>query len=452
VWAKPISIGGVIMTQKILDCIESRKEEIIHLAREIYENPETGFKEFKTAKLVSDKFNELGLEFTALKDIPGVKATIDTGKAGPGLAIFGELDSVICSQHPHANKETGAAHACGHNAQIAAMIGSIIGLLDSGILKELSGKIHFMAVPAEECIELAYREELREKGVLRYLIGKPELLHRGLFDDVDICISIHSIAGNKKFSLNNSANGCILKQISFFGKAAHAGGEPHKGINALYAANLGLMAINSLRETFLEKEYIRVHPIITKGGDIVSAIPDDVRVETYVRGKTMEGILEANKKVTRALAGGAIAMGAKVEIKDIPGFYPLTVDKNLKEISREVMTDIVNNDDIVEFDHTTASSDIGDLSSIMPVIQPYLGGVEGGLHSIDFRITDEEIAYVLGAKYLALTAVRLLKNDASEARKVIKEYNPVFKCKEEYFTFMDSLFSSRIYSGKDILD
>src|SRR5262249_58216172 len=95
------------------------------------------------------------------------------------------------------------------------------------------------------------------------------------------------------------------------GQASHAGGAPHMGINALYAANVALTAINALRETFREDDTIRVHPIITHGGVQVNVIPADVRVEMYVRGKTVEAIMDAHTKVDRALQAGAVGPRAQ---------------------------------------------------------------------------------------------------------------------------------------------
>lgn len=441
------------MIEKIKAAIDSRKNEIINFGDRIFDNPETGFKEFKTSAFAAEKFRGLGLEIQQFDDIPGVKATFDTGRKGPGIAIMGELDAIICTEHPCCNKETGAVHACGHNAQMAAVVGAAMGILDSGISDNLSGKLHFMAVPAEEYIEVGYRMELREKGVIRYLGGKPELLSRGWFDDVDLCIMVHSLPGLDKFAVSCSENGCLVKKIRFIGKASHAGAAPHEGINALYAANLGLSAINAIRETFKEDEYIRVHPIITKGGDIVNVIPSEVCLETFVRGKTMDAVLKANKTVDRALAGGALAMGAKVEIEDIPGYFPNIPDGNLSLLGEAVMSRLAKACEIARFGHGTASTDVGDLSTLMPVIQPYVGGVSGGLHSADFKYTDKEIAYLLGAKFLAGTAATLLSGDVAEAERIIASFTPIFKSHNEYFDYVNGLFSKKtlpVYDKEDI--
>lgn len=432
---------------RVKECIDKRKKEIIALGEDIYKNPETGFKEFETSQKVVDKFKDLKLEYVQAGNIPGVKATIDTGKPGPGLAIIGELDSVICSEHPHSNPKTGAVHACGHNVQIAVMTGAAIGLLDSGVIDSLSGKIHLIAVPAEEYIEVGFRKELRDKDIIRYLGGKPEFLVRGLLDDVDLAALLHlNASGTSKMKIQESSNGCIVKMIKYTGKAAHAGGAPHNGINALYAANIGLSAINALRETFRECDYIRVHPIITKGGDIVNVIPSEVYIETFVRGKAVEAIMDANKKVDRALAGGAVAMGAEVLIEDLPGYFPAHYMKELRSMTKNIMLEMVSEEEIDETGHGTGSTDMGDLSMLMPVIHPYIGGATGGGHSASFRITDPDTAYILGSKYLALLAVELMQGEAANAKKIINKYQPYFKSKEEYFKFTDKLFATKKFS------
>jgi amidohydrolase len=435
------------LKEKVNQCIDERREKIISLGQQIYANPEIGYKEHKTSELITKQFSNLGLNFTHFGDIPGVKATLDTGKPGPGLAIFGELDAVICPEHADSNKETGAVHACGHNVQLANMIGAAVGILASEAATHLSGKIHFIAVPAEEYIDIPYRKELREKGVIRYLSGKPEILARGFLDDVDVSMMLHVAPTKKKFLLDSSWNGCIVKNINYIGKASHAGDSPHEGINALYSANIALTAINSLRETFKEEDYIRVHPIITKGGSVVNAVPSDVRIETYVRGKTMEAILETNKKVNRALIGGAIAMGTKVEIEDIPGFFPLTFDVGMVSIAEDVMTELVGKDGIDrQKPHSTGCSDMGDLCAVMPVIHPSIGGIVGGLHSSEYRIIDFETTYILGAKFLADMAIELMMGKAEKAIDIVNNYQPTFKSKDEYIEFNDKLFSKKTYS------
>ena len=123
-------------------------------------------------------------------------------------------------------------------------------------------------------------------------------------------IHTHSDQTMKKAGVAESSNGFVSKLIRFVGRAAHSGGSPHLGINALNAAQIAINAMHAQRETFRDGDAIRVHPIITKGGDIVNVVPAEVTMETYVRGRTKEAILDANVKVDRALRAGALAVGA----------------------------------------------------------------------------------------------------------------------------------------------
>jgi len=277
------------LKERIAAVVESNRDDIVEVGETIMRNPELGFKEFETAALVQQKFDELELDYRAGLARTGVKARIDTGRPGPTLALIGELDALVVAGHPMENPETHAAHACGHNAQIAGLMGAAATLSDPTILRDLCGSIVLFAVPAEEYVEVEYRHGLVQDGELEFLGGKPELIARGEFDDVDLAMMIHTHSRpdeNGMASVTASNNGCVVKQIRYVGKAAHAGGAPHMGVNALYAAHIGLAAINAVRETFRDDDAIRVHPIITRGGDLVNVIPSDVTLETYVRGKT----------------------------------------------------------------------------------------------------------------------------------------------------------------------
>ncbi len=137
---------------------------------------------------------------------------------------------MICQNHPDADPETGYVHACGHHAQSAALLGIAASLKAPGALDGLSGKIKLMAVPAEELIEIGYREGLRKEGVIRYFGGKVEFMHRGFMDDVDLAFMVHTgNLGENLFSINTGNNGCMAKNINYLGVASHAGGAPPRG-------------------------------------------------------------------------------------------------------------------------------------------------------------------------------------------------------------------------------
>ena len=130
-----------IEKRKVCEKIDAEADEIIRIAEALYKCPELGFKEYSTAELVESKFKELGLEHQSKLALTGVKGKLTGGGKGPTVAIIGELDAVLVPDHPDADPTTGAVHACGHNCQIAAVLGAGMGLLNSGVMKELEGNI-----------------------------------------------------------------------------------------------------------------------------------------------------------------------------------------------------------------------------------------------------------------------------------------------------------------------
>ncbi|AVQ26601.1 amidohydrolase [Fusobacterium ulcerans] len=427
------------LKERVLAAIEENKATIITAGRKIYSNPEFGYKEFETTKTVSEFFkNELGLEVEDKIAYTGCRARINEDKNGPKVAILGELDGISCSEHPDANS-IGASHTCGHNVQIAGMLGAAVGLIKSGVFKDLDGKIDFIATPAEEFIELAYRSKLKAEGHIKYFGGKQELIRKGAFDDVDMSIMFHVLdTGDKKVLVGPESNGFIGKEIKFIGKEAHAGSAPYEGINALNAAMLAINNVNAQRETFKEADRVRFHPIITKGGDIVNVVPADVRMESYVRARTIDSMIDANKKVNRALIAGAMAVGAEIEITELPGYLPILKHDDMENVLRENLHYIgLTDEDIIDGGDFTGSFDFGDVSHIIPTLHPMFGGVKGALHTRGYSIVDEEYAYLAPAKSMALTVVDLLFDEAKTGKEILKNFKPVMT-KEEYLAFMES--------------
>ena len=141
---------------------------------------------------MADALETLGLKTDRNIAVTGCRSYANENKEGPKVVVMGELDSVVCPEHPDCDKNTGAIHACGHNIQTTVMYGVADALVHSGILEQLDGKIDFMAVPAEEYIEMDYRQKLKDEGKLNYFAGKVELISKGAFDDVDMCMMVHN--------------------------------------------------------------------------------------------------------------------------------------------------------------------------------------------------------------------------------------------------------------------
>ena len=436
------------LKRKAAEIIDAKADDLVTIAKTILKNPEPGFRELKTAKLVAEQFAAMGMQPRNGLAITGVRADASGSAPGPTMAVLGELDSLIVGEHPHADPVTNAAHACGHHCQIAMMIGAAMALTNNDIVQNLAGRIAFMAVPAEEYIEIEFRDGLRQAGKIEFLGGKPEMVRLGEFDDVHLAMMLHTTSNpaEQQICISNTNNGSVAKRIQFIGRAAHAGGAPHLGINALNAAMMAMTAINFNRETFRDEDSIRVHPIITKGGEAVSAVPADVRMETFVRGRSLESLMDANAKVDRAIRAGAMAVGADVKIQTIPGYMPLQQHKGMAEIFRANAVDLVGEDNVGYVNHRGGSTDMGDISHLMPVIHPYIGGAVGLGHGATYVIEDYSLAVIKGAKALAYMVIDMLGDNASQGNSIVGGQRPDMTI-PEYLKFMRNLASEETFKG-----
>ena len=427
--------------------IDARGDEAVGIAKDVLAAPEPGYREHKTSATTAAKLRDVGI---AMKDgiaITGLKGVLSGGAPGPTVAVIGELDSHIVSGHAHADPETNAAHACGHHTQIGQIVAVAIGLQTPGVLENLAGRVALVVVPAEEYIEIEYRNELRRRGEIEFLVGKSEFIKLGEFDDVDLAMMTHTdnVEEKAKFNVGGTFNGMVAKLIKFTGVSAHAGSEPHAGVNALNAATLALNAIHAQRETFRNEDTIRVHPIITRGGGAVSAVPDDVRIETFVRGRTIDAVLSACDKVDRSARAGALAMGAGVTITTLPGYLPVQNDDSMQRLHTANAAALVGEGAVKPRGHETGSSDIGDLSAIMPIIHPYVAAATGKAHGVDYEVQDYDLAVLASAKAMLGTVIDLLADGARNANGIIGSYRAPLT-RTEYLAKLRGLAREETYT------
>ncbi len=421
--------------QKVCEAIAAHRADIEAIANAILAEPELGFKEVKTAKKVQDALAKLGLEFTTEHGLTGVKARMKGRTSKRTIAMLAELDAIVCRNHKNADPVTGAAHCCGHNIQIANMIAVAYGLRE--VMDELDGDVVLFAVPAEEYVEIDWRNAQRDANRLKYLGGKQQLIAEGAFDDIDMAMQMHVAAGSE-FNLGASSNGFIGKLIEYHGRPAHAAFAPEEGINALNAAMMGVMGVNAIRETFRDQDHVRFHPIINAGGDLVNVIPDYVKMESYVRASNIEAMARYNKAVDRALKAGGDALGAKCDIQNLPGYLPLRPDQAFRDLLRENAVNLFGEDQVTLGEHSAGSTDMGDVSHLMPVVHPWVGCVDGVLHGADYSLRDGEVAYTKTPQVLALTIVDLLAEGAEKAEAICQAFKPQLD-RDSYVKFMDEI-------------
>ena len=422
--------------KKVLGVIDKNSERIISIGKKVLDKPELGYRELETSALVKECFEKLGLDVKENIAYTGVRGTLGNNDDF-NVCIIGELDSIMCLEHPKASFPSGAAHACGHNVQIANMLGAAIGLSESGVMESLGGKITFMATPAEEYVELEYRQSLKDEGKIKYFSGKQQLIHEGEFDDVDVAMMVHAHpeTPGECVCLDAESVGFVMKNVTFHGKSVHAA-KPYDGVNALNAAALAILGIHTARERFREEDKIKVHFIVTKGGDVVNVVPSKVTLECQVRASNTPAMMKASEDVDAAIKGAAMMVGAEVDIETIVGYQPFCQSRELGKVFESVALEFMDKDKIHHDINMTGSSDIGDVSYLLPTIQPMVGGFVGQLHAKEFSSADDYTAYVLPAKLMALTAIRLLENDARLGKEIKNGFKP-FMTKEEYLKLLE---------------
>lgn len=420
--------------------IEKRLEDIRAIGMSIAEEPELGYKEVKTSAKVQEAFDRLGIAYETGFGVTGVKARLAGAGHRRTVALLGELDAIVCREHPMSDPVTGAAHCCGHNVQIANLVAVAMAVKDVDAMKYLGGDLVLFAVPAEEYVEIEYRNKLREEKKIEFLGGKAQIIAEGGFDDVDMALQMHvdpATHPEGNFQVGNTSNGFIGKLITYRGKAAHAAGAPDKGVNALNACMMGVMGVNAIRETFREDDCVRFHPIINSGGDLVNVIPDYVKMESYVRASNLPAMKDVNARINRALQAGAMALGAECDIHDLAGYLPMKPDENFRAVLRANAQKIFGAEFVTEGEHAAGSTDMGDVSHLMPVVHPWVGCVSGVLHGANYRLTDEKTAFTKTPQVLASTIVDLLWDDAAEAERICAAHKPELT-KAEYLEYMRS--------------
>lgn len=424
--------------QQIIEAIEAHGEQIKKIGRRIFAYPELGYKEFQTTALFSEFMEKMGIETVKGLAVTGAKGYLRGKTEGPAVALVGELDALPIADSPYSNPETKAAHCCGHNAQMAAMMGAAFGLCLPQVREAMAGTVVFFAVPAEEFVEIEFKHKLMEEGKIAYGGGKSELIRIGAFEDIDIVVGHHVCEGADVRIMNNPSNGFLNKIVHFYGKSAHAAEAPYKGVDALNAASLAIQALNMQQETYRDQDSVRVHGYISRGGESMNVIADHTSMEYSVRANNIPAIENAGEKFDRSIRAGAIATGCGAKIITMPGYLP-TVPVFDPSALQEAVDLAAQGHRIVPVDPAYiqgGSTDFGDVSQIFPLLQFQTGGYSGSLHDKGIHPVDEEIAYVLPAKIFALTAYRLLKDQAKRAKALKEGFKPSLT-RETYIRYMD---------------
>ena len=368
---------------RITHAADTLAGELEALSHRIHAHPELGFKEVKAAGWLADFLVAQGFEVE--RGVAGVdtafRATIETG-AGPTIAILCEYDAL-----------PGIGHACGHNVIAAAGAGA--GAALAAVRDALpAGRIHVIGTPAEE-----------GGG------GKVKLIESGVFRDVDAAMMVHGFDRNV---LHQTLLGVTRAAMEWTGKAAHASADPWAGVNALDACIQTFTAVAMLRQQM--RPDCRIHGIITDGGAAENIIPERAAAAFSIRAPSIDGMWNLYERVVACAEGAARATGTTLEVRSQDVVYePMDESGVLLDLFGDNMRALGLTLDEPVADRT-ASSDIGNVSQVVPTIHPWIAIAPKGMaiHTREFR--DSAVSplaragLLAGAKAMAMTTLDLLVN------------------------------------------
>lgn len=411
-----------------MNAFEKFYDHAQEIATRIFEHPELGYKEIKTSQLVEKEIHAIDPSIKVQHFCKtGIKVAFDNGKEKT-LAFVAELDAVYVPGHFCADKESGAAHACGHFTQTTVALSMMNALVKEGKLADFGTNLTFVFVPAEEYVDLAYREDLRDKGEIVYYGGKPEAMRQGVFDDIDLAVCIHAIG--EKFSkrtieINCDLAGFAYKYYDFKGRGSHAGFDPFSGINAYSISTLFNTALGLSRQQVKATELIRFNPVIMDANMTTNVIPDHVRVGTDVRYMNMAYGQEILGRIDQAAVGCAKALGGSVDITTEVGYLPFIQNRPMNEIVYETYQQTAAIEDIItDRGGIAAAGDIGDLGYLLPSIQISHGGFEGAIHGVDFQLIDSQFVLQILPEFV-FTSMENISNQIERVplyKKTFAEY------------------------------
>ena len=366
--------------------IEARRPQLEAVAQRILAHPELGYDEVQASRWLGELLGGHG--FAVEQPFGGLSTAFRAmvgGETRPHVALLAEYDAL---------PEVG--HGCGHNLIGAAAAGAALGV--AAVMGDLSGSVSVIGTPAEE--------------YLGQVEGKLKLLEAGAFQDVDVALMMHP---QYEHRVLGGDLGFVACEITFAGRPAHAAADPWNGANALDGLLLTFNNINALRQ-HLHPE-IRVHGIVTDGGQAPNIIPERASASLMVRADTPEKLEAALARVEDCARAGALASGTEVTIERTTTVYNSRLNPTLNRLTLENYAQLG-----VEIDETPvqmgASSDFGNVSQVLPAamfqVRTHPAGVPW--HSTEVaRLSGEALALdgmLIGAKVLAGMVVDLLGDAA----------------------------------------
>jgi len=308
-------------SQTVFDWIDQNQTQFTAMSDQIWATPELAYQEFRSSRIQADYLEKEG--FTITWDIGGSNTAFmaEWGQGEPVLGFIGEYDALPgLSQKVQTTKEPveagGAGHGCGHNllgtGAVAAAVAVQKWLQSNGV----GGTVRYYGCPAEE------------KGS-----GKVFMARAGAFDDLAAALNFHPSTTN---IANKGTNvGVNAVYYRFHGRTAHAGGAPHMGRSALDAVELMNVGVNYLREHV--KDDVRIHYIITEGGKAPNIVPEEAEVYYFIRAAKPDYLAEVVERVAKVARGAAMMTETTVDIRCEEGCSAVINNHYLADLQYQAM-------------------------------------------------------------------------------------------------------------------
>lgn len=377
------------LKEQVQSYIDELAVRLIQISQTLHANPEVAFEEHQSMKLLADTAEQHG--FAVERGVAGLAtafvATSPGAQPGPTIAFVAEYDAL-----------PGLGHACGHNIIGTAAVAA--GMALQAMRTELPGVIKIIGTPAEE------------RGG-----GKVIMVERGIFAGIDAAMMIHP--GSKAMTTRGTLASNKLR-FEFFGKSAHAAAAPDLGINALDACIHTFVNINALRQHVTPD--VRIHGIITHGGEAPNIVPAYAAAEFSVRAATSEASFAVAQKVARCAEAGALAAGAEVKVHHTTHYANRIANPTMARLFAENIIPLGENVQEPAPGERMGSSDMGNVSQVVPSIHPYVTIVDPGVsgHTPEFAAAAASErgnqALLRAAKAMAMTAIDLLTQPALMAQ------------------------------------
>jgi amidohydrolase len=376
---------------EVQQALETFAEKAYSLSDHLAANPEVSEQEFTASRLHVDFLRTCGftVEYPFAELPTAYSAVLGDGKR-PKVALLAEYDAL---------PEIG--HACGHNVHGAMTLLAAAGL--APVMNRLNGTLWIVGTPAEET-----------NG------AKVSMAARGIFDDTDLAMMIHSGAGKSFVRYRCLAMDAI--EFTFKGKAAHAAAMPWEGHNALNGVQLLFHAVDMLRQHV--RPEVRMHGIVREGGAAPNIVPESASARFYFRAPWRTYLNELMEKIYNCARGAALATETSVTWRNYEAsFDNLKPNPTAESMMEEVFRDL--HIPVHSAPEPRGSSDVGNVSFRCPALQPVLALTEEplALHTREFAALCASSAVhpsiLLGAKALALGALRTFLDE--ELRKSMRE-------------------------------